>query len=998
MKKKKGLIVTLTLLLVLIISMICTGLLACDSKPTEPTQAPTEPVKNVPVLQLSATDLQGMVRTEIGLPSVTATDVEDGDLTANVKLKILFEDDGKYVLPEINANQGVPASEHSGYVPTKVGTYKITYFVEDTDGNTATATVTMMVSANNTDERGQNLAGKNNLDKWIVGDESQNSVINEYGEIVIAGKPGRNYTGAVYMGQKVNNGDTIAFTFQAKPLTELMFYNVSFMLTPSHDAEKPIADEGTWPKYFNIRIGETIQTYAITDNNVNFDLIPQIGLSLCDGQEHTIALKVTADAEKIVTKIWIDVDASAAPSTTTTVYKQDVQKEYGEDTKHLQIFDENISGWLSFGAFCLGPDTGNDGMILKSVAINGSNDILSPTIKVGEFGNMQIDQAYTLPVASGKDANDYSDITDRLQIYMKTPSGEFQLMESNSLVPTEAGRYIFRYVLVDASGNQSYLDYTVNCSKGASNVAPTILFDTDVKDAYEVELGESFAIPMPKQVIDSFGDDLSNHLSVRLIGREKMEFQAGDQFVFRAAGVNILRYEVSDYNGNITTKDIAILVKNGNVGNLFADPDLWYGTSGAIFKNNTVSIKAGGTTIAYAGQKIYDEKVSMLINLDVMGSGSEDGTRILMINLRGGKGLNKIPQTVLNPDGSTDFAWNDGVTLMIHSMYGVIIKGSGYNSADYAVAQLPAGTVYDTFNGKNVELSVQVTDVYDGEVFQGVRIQLWLDGTKITWGGGFADENGDVFLSSRVVNVNENLTQAGWLSFYFNEADTVNGEQTVIKALTIDGSKPAELKVTADKEENQTFEIGKSYTLPVVTVLTGDEDVSANVKKYIWIAGEEYPDLSGEGYLNAAITPNADYLKGFTVIYTYQGRVIKSIPVRNTAPVVIKLDKDSYTAKLGEKFTMPKFTAKISGVDVSKYVVVKVQIGNTEQVVDGDTYVPKVEGKFTINYYVFDALVKSQDVTVKSAQAGGENLAESGYVTPGKAWVHFDSFVYNNEV
>ena len=997
MKMKKGLIATRMLLLALIISMICTGLLACDSESTKPTNAPTDAIKNNPMLDLPVTELKGMVRTEIGLPSVTATDVQDGDLTANVRLKILFEDDAKYVLPAVNANQGVLASDHPSYVPTKVGTYIITYFVEDADGNTATATVTMMVSANDTDERGQNLASKDNLDKWIVGDEVQNSVINEYGEIVIAGKYGQNYTGAVYQGQKIQNSDTVVFTFQAKPLTELMFYNVSFLLTPSYEADVPTADEGTWPMYFNMRIGEQITTFAVTDSNVNFDLLPLINLNLLDGKEHTIALSITADSEKVNAKIWIDVDPSSAPSATNTIYKVDIQQKYGENTKHLKIFDEKICGWLSFGAFCTGADTSNDGMILKSVSINGNSAFLSPKITVGDFKHMLVNQTYTLPAASAKDTNDYSDITDRLEVYLKTPSGEFEPLSDTSFVPTEAGKYTIRYVVIDRSGNQSYAEYTVNCAKSESDTPPTIVFDSAVQDTYTVNLGDSFTVPTPTQVVDSFGDDISKNMTIRLIGREKAQLSAGDSFTFRATGTNILRYEVTDYNDNVTYKDIAILVTGGNIGNLFADTDHWYKTSGATINNSMVTILSGGTTITYGGQKIYDEKVSMLVNLDILRSGN-DGTGILLIGIRGGKGVNKVPQTAVNPEGSSDYAWPEGMTLLLSNLYGLILKGDGYNSSDLAVAQLPDGTIYDTFNGKDVELSFQATDVYEGDVFKGIRFQLWLDGQKVKWGGSLTDENGDVFLPSRVVNINEHLTQAGWLSFYFNDADTVNNEHCVLKALTIDGTKPAELKITADKEENQTFEIGETYTLPVVTVLAGDEDVSANVKKYIWITGEEYPDLSGEGYLNATITPDADYLKGFTVIYTYQGRVIKSIPVRNSAPVVIKLEKDSYTAKLGEIFAMPKFTAELSGVDVSKYVVVKVQIGNTEQVVDGDAYEPKVEGKFTINYYVFDVLVKSQDVTVKSAQTDEENLAESGHVTPGKAWVHLDSFVYNNDV
>lgn len=981
---------------VLAVCAICVGLILHFSGNETPD--PTEPEKNIPVLELSKAQVEGMVRTAIELPAVTATDVEDGDLTGNVKLKILFVDDGKYVLPTVNANQGVSATEHPSYTPTKVGTYEITYFVEDSDGNTGFASVVMTVTANDTDDRGTNLAGKDQMANWIVADEKQNSVFNEFGEIVIAGKYGQNYTGAVYTGKKIQNGDTVAFAFQANPLTEVMFYNVSFLLTPSCDADAPTAEEGTWPKYFNMRIGEHVTTFAVTDNNLNFDLLPQINLSLCDGKEHTIALNITADAEKIVTKIWIDADTSGTPSSTGTVYKKDVQKKYGEDTAHLKIFDESISGWLSFGAYCTGADTSNDGMTLKSVAINNSNSVESPELTVGTFDKMFLDKAYSLPTVTAKDAGDYSDITDLVKIYLKAPNGSFEEMDGNSFTPTQVGKYTIRYVVTDRSGNQTYAEYVISCAKGESAEQPTITFAPNVQDSYTIGLGESFTIPTPEKVVDSFGEDIMKNLTVALVGREKETLSAGESIVLRAVGVNTLRYTVEDYNGNVTVKDITLVVTGGKTGNLFAYSDLWYHNVGATLKNESMTVRSGGATFAYGGQKIYDEKVSMLLNLDVMGSGGNDGTNILLIGIRGGKGLHKVPKTEANPGGSDDFSWPDGLALLIHKEYGVILKGEGYNSSDYAVAILPDGTVYDTFNGKDVELSFQATDVYEGDTLKGIRFQLWINGEKVSWSGSYVDENGDVFLSARVVNVNEQLTQAGWLSFYFNEVDTVNSEQSIVKSLTIDGTRPVELTVSADKEENQKFEIGKSYTLPKLTVFAGDEDVSATVKKYIWIEGQPYPDLTGAGYTKETLVPDATHIKGFTVVYAYEGKEIKQISVRNATPATVKLAQSSYTAELGKDFTLPSYTASIGSVDVTKDVVVKIQIGISEQVVTGTVYRPTVSGNFTLNYYLYGELVKSQPVTVKASQATGENLASKGYVTPGKAWVYLPEQMYNSQV
>ena len=998
MNKKKLWIIIALAVVVCAIAVFCIvkAIGGVDQNPQ--TSEPTEPpvIVNAPALTVSAMELQGKVRSEITLPSVTATDAEDGDISAAVRMKILFEDDAKYVLPATNASVGVLAAEHTTYTATKVGTYKITYFVKDKDGNETSQEIKMTVAENLDDDIGYNLAGKDNLDQWIVGKSVQNSVINEFGEMVIAGKYGQNYTGAVYQGQKLQNGDIVEFTFRANPLTEVMFYNVSFYLTPSSGRNTPIADEGTWPKFFNMRIGKNITTFAVTDNNVNYDLLPQINLNLCDGEEHTVALMVQADTEKITAKLWIDADTSTTPAQTGTISKSDVEKKYGAGSKNLQIFSSDISGWLSFGAFCTGADTSKDGMTIKSVAINQSNAVLSPELAVQDHEIMRVDQAYTLPVFTARDANDYSDVADRVQVYVKSPDGKFELLEGNTYTPAEAGRYTFRYVVEDRNGIHSYSDFTVNCSKGASDVPPTIEFASSVKDTYVTNLGKAFWIPRPNQVTDSFGDDISRHLKVYLIGREKAELVAGDKYYFRAAGINTVRYEIEDYNGNVTIKDIAVQVDGGSTGNLFYHNNLWYIGAGAALKNDSVTVSKGGTTFTFGGQKIYDEKVDILLNMDVATAGqSSDGTSIMLINIRGGKGITKVPQTRNNPNGSTDYSWPEGMSLLISNLYGITLKGNGYESSDYAVAQLPAGTVYDTFNGKDVNLSFHAVDVYEGDQFTGVRFQLWINGTKVTWGGSFADANGDVFLPARVVNVNDSLSQAGWLSFYINEADTVNGEKSVFKSVTIDGSDAVELFVSVDKKNNQHFEIGKPYKLPAVTVKAGEKDVSGNVKVFIWKDGQSKPNLSGTGYTKSTITPDVTYVNGFTVIYAYDGREIMSVRVTNKTPATVTLDKDSYSVVFGEDFTMPKYTAMIGDTDVTEHIVVKIDANGMESVCENGVYRPTTRKPFKINYYLYNQLVKTQEVEVLR---NSTNIASSGTITGGGAWTYTADKVYNSEV
>ena len=126
----------------------------------------------------------------------------------------------------------------------------------------------------------------------------------------------------------------------------------------------------------------------------------------------------------------------------------------------------------------------------------------------------------------------------------------------------------------------------------------------------------------------------------------------------------------------------------------------------------------------------------------------------------------------------------------------------------------------------------------------------------ISFSSSFAMEDGSVLLTPRVINTNENIMQAGWFSMYLND-----GVETNIYSITIDGSRPHHTSVTFDKETDQSFEVGQEYVLPVCTLSVDGEDLSSQVKKFIWIDNQAQPDLSGEGYAQASIVPGKEHAK-----------------------------------------------------------------------------------------------------------------------------------------
>lgn len=977
-------------------ALMLVALAACRSDPTPEAAAPT--------LTVSQTSISGKVRDKVTLPDATAIDYLEQDISEEIRIKIYFKEDEEYVLPQKNASLGVPLSKNKTFTPKKCGEYVITYFVTDEYDGEAESEVALTVGENPNGGLSQNLASVNNTENWLFGENSQNSALNEFGEITIAGKDASTaYGGASYCGQKLQNGDTVTVDFVGKETTNVWFYDFAYFLTPSAGLDAPTADEATWPTYFHIRIQKSsVQCFLFTfSNNDNYALFDQMSVSLLDGTQHSLSFSVEAFEDRVEASCWIDKAITTTPSAMNTIYKEEIEAKFPNDEQAIAPFNPQMTGWLSFGANITGQNISNDELVIKGVTINGDADLKTPSLKIGKIAKMTIDEEITLPKVTARDENDYSNLTSAVKLSLITPSGEAEEYTESTFTPNTAGEYIFRYTVMDGRGNLGYQDVVVLCSKGDSEEKPVIEFESELEETLTVKLNEEVTIIKPTAVTDSFGDNIMSRLKIELTGREKANLKDADSFIFRAAGENVLRYSVTDYNGNETVKEIKIIVTDGATGNILENSDDWHLIKATNDKSaDTMRIDSAGASVVYGGQKIYDEKVNVLWNYDMAApANGESGTNILIINLRGGK-TSETVKTVNNPAGSTRWGWPEGLSVCVTRLYGILVKFGGWDGATVGTSEKEPDELYEMFHGKDTVLSMKATDIVgeNGEV-ESVRVEVWVDGVKIKFAGSYIDSaTGDVLLNKRYLRANAGVLEAGWLEFYFNEVDSVDNEKTVIKSITIDGTQPVQTVVTIDKEDDQEFVMNEPYTLPVVTVMVGEENKSSEVKAYIAAAGTE-PDFTADPYTETTITPDMDYIRGFVIYYVYGGKVVKTVDVSNSSTVEVTLGTEEVTgAKVGTTFDIPTVTeAMLGSLDVTSDITAKIKVGLYEYEA-GATYKPTSDEPVKISYYFYGKVVKTVTVTVAPDVARTTDFAQWVAVTGGSAVTWKSQKIYNNKI
>ncbi len=698
---------------------------------------PEQPVSVRPKISVDTTALSGKLAEEIVLPSASASDDTDGDLTDKISVSVYFARD---TLTVYESSDG--AAKHK-FTPTKVGDYTVIYKVANSKNKTARQEVELKVADN---IGAISLAPQlvSEKDKWTMtggnkfDDDDYLRVKSEFG------------TSVAYSGKKISSGDTVAFRFSSN-IGKEMFYSVNACMSSSYKLDAPIETESNngFPVMLAMRVSANrIEVYFGSYNNDNYPF-DNIDKKVLDGKDHTIALRATLSGDALTFEIWVDDDPAAARTYGKTVTKTEMSEHYGAEKFNelfADMFDaEKFGGWFNVGSY--GGD-GNGYLTLKALSVNGEQHINEPILNVnGEVESTYIvNKKIEFPTATAEDKNTYSDLTSRIKTILVTPSGDSVELGSSEYTPAETGKYVLIYRVSDYSGNKSEKTYEFSVTNVINTKAPTIVFDDGVSETINAKVGEPFALPMPKSVTDEQGADIYSRLKVELTGREKIDVTGKSEVTLYAAGKHIIRYSATDDSALTGEKELIVNVEGlySKETNL-AERNTYLSQNDGIYTENGITAKHTGKL---AGQKLYDEKITFKIKGDLVGS-------FIYINIRGGKNLNE--------PNNLDLDWNSGLVIKISCALGangnVAINYGGHdqNQQEFAIPSV-FGKNLGELVAEGLTVTVQATDVIDdnGNVTS-VVVKMWLNDVLVT------PESGRVFESSFIKRNPEILT-AGWFT------------------------------------------------------------------------------------------------------------------------------------------------------------------------------------------------------------------------------------------
>ncbi|WP_251546054.1 DUF5011 domain-containing protein [Pumilibacter intestinalis] len=977
MKKLKTF--SLAICAVLVCCACALACMACGDKEGNDEAPPiTNPVRTAPTLTVNDATLTGTVGVAVTLPAATALDEEDGDISAQVKVQVYFDRDYIYVYPEENPQEGAAGNITNSFTPTKVGEYQVIYNVKNSANKSARKTVTLTVGASSEARTQQYVANK---EQWVFSEDGAGGEIDEYGYISLAA--GHSAPSVAYGGKKIKSGDSYSIRFNATA-DGTMFYVVGAHMSGNYAVAAPDGEEGVLgnAKRLAFRIlSSKIEPYFASISNKNLLMsCGELNEKLLDGKDHTLSVRNTlitdGGEKKIKTEIWIDAPVSSSPKYTSEITETAALEYYGQQTFDAELadmFDEDkFGGWFNLGAWRNG--SSDDVFALKALTFNEEAYIETPKLVTSAPEASYVkDSDIAFEAATAEDGNDYENITSRIKITVTKPNGDKEELDGNTFTPDMFGRHSIRYYVTDRSGNIAYADYEFSVSKGASTVAPTITLRGETENI-TVNVGETVTVPAVESAIDSFGDDVLEFVEISLIGAEAKSLAAVESVTLYSAGKHYIRYSVTDYNNLTTVLEVPVTVINDKTDISLAD---FYMTNNTEY-SELFGVGLGG--LGYAHNKIYSEKVRVLLDLNVATAwNSGDGINWVEINMRGGKSLDYAPGT----NGFNSFGWPNGLIMEVCSE-GICIKSSGHDSEQLGIHAFNAK---EYFAKGLVEVAWQVTDLYSDGEFIGVKIEVWLDGKVARMDSTVADRDGNLVLSTRLLGSRPELTKAGWLTFARNGGSI---KEAVIKGITIDGSAPVfHTMETVPADENVTVYLDDEYTLPVLTLKYGTQDdlqdLSSQVQKFICKNGETEDYTTP--FMQNTLTVSNEYIAGFKVMYRYNNVTIKTVSVNVSAEakdIVWQGEHENLGATLGEEFAYPVITSfKMGATTITDGIVTKLGYKDTsialKELSGGGTFTPSLNKDIVLYYFYGENVVATLDIAVSGETAQG-NILDSATV------------------
>ena len=756
--------------------------------------------------------INGKAGSDVTLPSAVAID-QPGDVNiSSLVTASLYEVVGDELSKVLFAKWEDFTEAKTVRIPA--GKYVLVYAVKDAAGNAFETTYNIPLVIAQPDEVNLALDSKN----FALDEKLGMSWVNEFGLVSFGHTSDRdNLDQTVGMTENVTKiyQQYVALTYNADVpgVGGQMFYSIAARGSKDRNS-MPNKETCTWPSYLFLRIGPGgVESRVDKNSDKEMNTIRSYKQSMVDGKDHTIYLQwknigASADATDAAIRIygWIDQTPAVGYDKADFIFEAVAGDTIGQGvlTRELfaELWNETGAGWFSMDTYGNQTPYTDDHMRIKGLVIYDENetefgvDITPPTVDVNfdDSGVFATNEPITIPKATFTGA-----VSERT--YVVLPDGTTADV-SGTATPPAAGKYTLVYWAKDAAGNVSYRIFNINVADRDA-VAPELNISSE--ENITVNVGETVVLPTATAADEKDGN-LDAKIAIEILGTEHVTgMKPGDKYVPMTAGVQKITYRVSDSFGNVAEKSFTVTVKSTTSGQLLSEP-MGVGHPGK-----------GLTTSQY----VYDEKVSMVLNIEKM--------QVVMFNLRGQYKNNEWPQ------GMVLRFTSDGISL---SSQGHDSNIYGTTTWEYWDFRLNNDILFE-YQTKNV--------VIDGVEY--IRVQAWINGNALVWTAD-GSRGGIVGLEEGVNAIYRKLSD-----FTANEADAENiyggpffaavyNGSMEIKELRMDGESctcPENPKVPDGYKLN--FGSGHNFITAPVTI-NGGGDKYTHIGQY---SNEEYVAVTFKG-------------------------------------------------------------------------------------------------------------------------------------------------------
>lgn len=731
------------------------------------TATPDNETGTLELKNFTASDkITGVAGTALTLPAAVAIDQPgDVDISHLVEAR-LYEKKGDTVSTAVFARYTDFKEAKSVRIPA--GEYNLVYSVKDAAGNEFETKITVPVTV------AKPAAGNLALDSgnFELDHKEGMSWVNEFGEVSFGHTSERgdlDQTVGVTENLTKVYDQYVGVSFRADPPTTngQLFFTLAARGSKNRNS-LPDKETCTWPTYLFLRVGTgRIESRVERTCDKEMTTVKGFNNNLLDGKNHTIYLqwKNVGESAKaanaaIMLYGWVDKTPAAGYDDASFIFKavsgpSNAQGVLAEEAFE-EMWSEASAGWFTMDTYSPNRPHDDDYIRVKGLAIYDKDetqfalDITAPDVTVSFDGSKIYATQEDIEIPEYTVAEEGCDKS----CFVIKPDGTRENVTGDTYTPTEEGTYQLVFSAVDGSNNTSYVSFKFSAF-ARDEVAPTITLSSEA--ALSGKVGDEIALPTATASDDRDGD-ITSRIKVEVIGTEHATgLSAGQKFFPTTAGAQKVVYSVADSFGNVTKKEISLNVASLNKkGNLLPDGGI------AIAGANGKGLRGEGD------EWIYDQKVSMIANIDRMG-------QAIQFNIRGVIGSN--PQ------------WPKGIVVKFNSA-GIHLSAFGHDGDEYGSAY------YDLWKyivGVDFLFEYETKNVViDGEEY--IRVRLWIQGEELQFSAD-GSRGGQIGLEDNVKGiyrkVSEFLSRANEVENIYSSpfwVGTHDEASITIKELRTDGT------------------------------------------------------------------------------------------------------------------------------------------------------------------------------------------------------------------